>query len=116
MCLLGEFDKPPVGKNFTLRRCRLLDFPFSAVRRMAAPCDEYPLLIMMEYYRRPGGDVKKSSERPRRGLDDRLSPWREKSLEKRAGIMEMTASPWKDAMRLGSDWRIGLKSIPMLDG
>ena len=28
---------------------------------MAAPCDEYPLLIMMEYYRRPGGDVKKSS-------------------------------------------------------
>jgi hypothetical protein len=101
MYLLGEFDKPPVGKNFTLRRCRLLDFPFSAVRRTAAPCDEYPLLIMMEYYRRPRGDVKKSSGRPRRGLDDRLPPWREKSLEKRAGIMEMTASPWKDAMRLG---------------
>jgi len=34
---------------------------------MAAPCDDYPLLIMMEYYRRPGGDVKKSSGRPRRG-------------------------------------------------
>jgi hypothetical protein len=38
---------------------------------MAAPFDESPLLIMMEYYleyyRPPGGDVKKSSGRPRRG-------------------------------------------------
>ena len=25
---------------------------------MAAPCDKSPLLIMMEYYRRPSGDVK----------------------------------------------------------
>jgi hypothetical protein len=33
---------------------------------MAAPCDESPLLIMMEYYRRPGDDVKKSSGRPQR--------------------------------------------------
>ena len=28
---------------------------------MAAPCDGYPLLIMMEYYPRPGGNVKKSN-------------------------------------------------------
>jgi len=55
----------------------------------------------MEYYRRPGGDVKKSSGRPRRGFDDRLPPLLENDLKKRAGIMEMTASPWKDAMRLG---------------
>jgi len=44
---------------------------------MAAPCDEYPFLIMMEYYRRPGGDVNKSSGRPRRGLNDGL-PLQEK--------------------------------------
>jgi hypothetical protein len=43
-------------------------------------------------------------------------PRREKSLKKRANIMEMTAFPWKDAMRPGSDFRIGLKSIPTLDG
>jgi hypothetical protein len=28
MYLLGEFDKLPVGKDFGLRRCGLLDFPF----------------------------------------------------------------------------------------
>jgi len=33
---------------------------------MAALGDEYLPLIMMEYYRRPFGDVKKSSGRPRR--------------------------------------------------
>ena len=29
--------------------------------------DEYPLLIMMGYYHRPGGEVKKFSGRPKRG-------------------------------------------------
>ena len=33
---------------------------------MAAPCNKSPLLIMPELYRRLGGDVKKSSGRPRR--------------------------------------------------
>jgi len=28
---------------------------------MAASCDKYPLLIMMEYYRLPLGNVKKSN-------------------------------------------------------
>jgi len=30
---------------------------------MAVPCDEYPLLIMMEYYRRPGDLCKNMGRR-----------------------------------------------------
>ena len=30
---------------------------------MAAPCDKSPLLIMMEYYRQPGGAVKNLDSR-----------------------------------------------------
>jgi len=33
--------------------------------------------------------------------DDRLPPWRERSLQKRANITDRTASPWKDAVRPG---------------
>jgi DNA-binding response OmpR family regulator len=42
---------------------------------MAAPCDESPLLIMTGCYRRPGGDVKKSSSR---SLDQHMAKLRQK--------------------------------------
>jgi hypothetical protein len=38
---------------------------------MAAPCDEYPLLIMMGYYRWPGGDVNNRENRSRRSYPDK---------------------------------------------
>jgi len=38
--------------------------------------------------------------------DDRLSPWRENGLIKRAKVMDRTAPPWKDVMRPGSDEKI----------
>ena len=48
--------------------CSIIGIPAKEIG-LFPRCDEYPLLIMMEYYRRPGGDVKKSSGRPRRGSD-----------------------------------------------
>jgi len=45
--------------------------------------------------------------------DDRLPPWREKSIKKRANIIEMTVPPWKDAMRPASDARINPFGSPV---
>jgi hypothetical protein len=43
--------------------------------------------------------------------EDRLPPWREKSLKKRANIIEMTVPSWKDAMKPGSDARINPENV-----
>ena len=43
--------------------------------------------------------------------DDRFPAWGEKSLKKRANIMEMTVPSWKDAMRPGSDARINPENV-----
>lgn len=61
---------------------------------------------MMEYDRRPGGDVKKSPGWPRRGLDDRLPPLQENGLKKRAKAMDRTTPPWKEVVRPGSNEKI----------
>jgi len=47
---------------------------------MAAPCDEYPLLIMMEYYRRPGGAVNNpGNRRPKSRRGPKTLPHRPKN-------------------------------------
>ena len=62
---------------------------------MAAPCDESPLLIMMEYYHRPDGDVKKSSGRPRRG-----------------SLGEQPSLTFRKIIDSGSPWSRKLKNTP----
>ncbi|MDP2916059.1 MAG: hypothetical protein Q8O91_11485 [Candidatus Aminicenantes bacterium] len=58
----------------------IIGFSFFRGVVKAALCDEYLLLIIMEYYRRPFGDVKKSSGRPRRGpLGEKPLPRRTKN-------------------------------------
>ena len=63
------------------------------------------------------GTCRNNGRVPRRGRsspdvgDDRLPPWREKSIKKRANIIEMTVPPWKDAMRPGSDARINPENV-----
>jgi len=43
--------------------------------------------------------------------DDRLPPWREKSLKKRANITDWTASPRKNGMSPGSEKQSGRENV-----
>jgi hypothetical protein len=43
--------------------------------------------------------------------DDRLPPWREKSLKNRANVMDRTASPWKAAMTAARKGESGRENV-----
>ena len=63
------------------------------------------------------GTCRNDGKAPGRGRsapdveDDRLPPWREKGLKKRAKVANTTASPWKDTMRPGPHGGIKLENV-----